>query len=346
MIISFQKTLRDALKKMSKEGKKSLIIGDEGNIFKGILSDGDIRKALLKGKNLKTKIKDIYNKKASFLYEDEYQEKIAKDIFQKKRFDIIPIIKRNNELVKILHWYDFFQTKRVSQNLKDCPLIIMAGGKGTRLKPFTQILPKPLIPVNNKTVLERIIEPFFNSGVKDYYLTVNYKAKILKAFFEELDPEYNVQFIEEKKPLGTAGSLKNIPRKIKTPFLITNCDVIFQLDCHELVDFHKTNKFDLTLVASTKEITIPYGVCKTNKEGVLENIDEKPTFDYLVNTGLYVINPSIIKYIPDDKYFDMPQLIETAKNNGNTIGVFPIDETQWVDVGQWEEYEKAKSRLE
>ena len=137
----------------------------------------------------------------------------------------------------------------------------MAGGKGTRLKPFTQILPKPLIPVNNKTVLERIIE--LNSGVKDY-LTVNYKAKILKAFFEELDPEYNVQFREEKTSWNSQ-IVKKYSKKIKTPFLITNCDVIFQLDCHELVDFHKTNKFDLTLVASTKEITIPMVFAKQNR---------------------------------------------------------------------------------
>ena len=346
MEINKKQSLKDALKKMSIEGKKCLIVIDDKKKFLGTLSDGDIRKALLKGKNLKTLIKDFFNSKSTFFTESNFKESDAKELFQKERFEVIPVIKKNGEILKILEWTDYFGPKQRDNDLKGVPVVIMAGGKGTRLKPFTQILPKPLIPINNKTVLERIIEPFHFSGANNFFLTVNYKARILKAFFEELEPDFKVNFIEEKKPLGTAGSIKNIPKKIKSSFFVTNCDVIFKVDSKEIMNFHNTNNFDITLVASTKEITIPYGVCNTFKNGQLNNIEEKPTFDYLVNTGLYILKPELLKLIPKNKYFDMTDLINAAKKRGKKIGVFPIDENEWVDVGQWEEYEKAKSRLE
>ena len=346
MLIKKNKSLRHALKKMSSEGKKCLLVINEMDEFLGTLSDGDIRKALLEGKNLKTNINELYNQKSTFFTENNFDDKAAKELFQKQRYEVIPVLDKNKRISKVLEWNDYFGEKIKDQALKQTPVVIMAGGKGTRLKPFTQILPKPLIPINNKTVLERIIDPFHNAGADNFFLTVNYKARILKAFFEELEPSYRVKFIEEKEPLGTAGSLKNIPNKISTPFFVTNCDVIFKTDSNEILNFHNSKGFDITLVASTKEITIPYGVCNTNKNGELNNIEEKPTFDYLVNTGLYVLHPDMISLIPKNKYFDMTDLIKEAKKKKKKIGVFPIDENEWVDVGQWEEYEKAKQRLE
>ena len=221
----------------------------------------------------------------------------------------------------------------------------MGAGMGTRMEPFTNVLPKPLIPINDKTVIEKIIESFVGVGINDFLISINFKGKILKAFFEELDPSYSIDFIEEKTPLGTGGSLHKLKGKMKSTFMVTNCDVIIEVDHQDLIDFHKKNKFDLTLVASTKEIVIPYGACELNKEGNLEKILEKPKLDYLINTGLYVIEPSVLELIPRNKSFDMTDLIESLKIKGKDIGVFPIDDNAWVDIGQWDEYKHAIERL-
>lgn len=221
----------------------------------------------------------------------------------------------------------------------------MAGGKGTRLQPFTSILPKPLIPVQNKTMIEHIIEQFTEFGSNNFFLTINYKGKILKAFFDELDPKYKINYIEEKKPLGTAGSLYFLKNKIKTPFFVTNCDVIIKTNYSKLLKFHKEGKFDISLVASTKEYEIPYGTCELDKKGNLLQINEKPKYDFLVNSGLYLLNPEILKIVPKNKFYHITQLIEDSKKIGKKIGVYPINDDLWTDVGQWAEYRRAINSL-
>jgi NDP-sugar pyrophosphorylase family protein len=217
----------------------------------------------------------------------------------------------------------------------------MAGGKGTRMEPFTKVLPKPLVPINEKPIIEHIIEKFTEVGCLDFYLTLNYKGKILKAYFEELQPEYNVSFVDEKKPLGTAGSLKYLMGKFNKPFFVTNCDIIIKANYASLYDFHLKGKYDITLVASAKEYIIPYGTCELNGNGHLSHINEKPKYDFLINTGLYILNPDILKIIPNNKFYHITHLIEDVKSMGKTIGVFPIDEDEWIDIGQWAEYKKA-----
>ena len=175
---------------------------------------------------------------------------------------------------------------------------IEAGGKGTRLEPFTKILPKPLVPIHEKPVIEHIIERFTDVGINEFILSVNYKARIMKAFFEELDHDYLIKFVEEEKPLGTAGSLKLLEAKINKPFMMTNCDIIIKTDYPDLYSFHEENNYEITLVASMKNYTIPYGTCELNSDGYLSNINEKPQYDFLINTGLYVLNPSVLKLIP------------------------------------------------
>ena len=221
----------------------------------------------------------------------------------------------------------------------------MAGGKGTRLKPLTDILPKPLVPIQNKTIIEHIIENFEETGSKDFYLSVNYKAKLIKAYFEEIGPEHNVKYIEEDTPLGTAGSLKYLNKVLTKPFFVTNCDVIVKANYQSLYKFHLKGKYDITLVASAKEYIIPYGTCELNKEGSLSLINEKPVYNFLVNTGLYVINPEILDLIPKNKPYDITQLFADTKKTGKKIGVFPVSEDAWFDVGQWGEYKSTLKKL-
>ena len=221
----------------------------------------------------------------------------------------------------------------------------MAGGKGSRMEPFTKVLPKTLIPINEKPIIEHIIEQFTNVGCLNYYLTVNYKGKILKAYFEELQPNYNVSFVDEKDPLGTAGSLQYLRGKFDKPFFVTNCDIIIKTDFTSLYEFHRKGGYDITLVASAKEYIIPYGTCELNGKGHLSHINEKPKYDFLINTGLYILNPNILELIPKNKFYHITSLIEDAKKKGKKVGVFPIDDEAWIDVGQWAEYQKAVTWL-
>ena len=206
-------------------------------------------------------------------------------------------------------------------------------------------MPNPLVPINDKPIIEHIIERFTNFGCTNFHITVNYKARILKAYFDELDPDYLVSFINENKPLGTAGSLQYLEGKFDKPFFVTNCDIIIKANYMNLYKFHQEGGYDVSLVASAKEYIIPYGTCELNGEGHLSQINEKPHYDFLINTGLYLLNPNILELIPKNKFYHITHLIEDAKKQGKKVGVFPIDDEAWIDVGQWAEYKKVMELL-
>ena len=329
-ILSKDSSLKAALKKMSLSGTKCLVVTDKEDKFLGTLSDGDLRKAILKDSNLETPITKIFNSESFYILKEDLNHDSIKEVFIEKHFDIIPIINKDKTVNKIITWKEVF-SDRPEKKLLDLPVVIMAGGKGSRLEPFTNVLPKPLIPINDtKTVIEQIIGTFLDAGASTYYISINFKGKILKAFFEELNPEYKVNFVEETKPLGTAGALKNLTGTLSSTFFVTNCDVVVYIDHSELINFHQKNKCKLTLVASAKEIIIPYGACSLDDEGFLKEILEKPSLNYLINSGLYVIEPSALDSIPKDKAFDMTDLIEEMLKNGEKVGVFPIDDNSWI----------------
>ena len=339
-------TVRQAMKKLSQLGEKCLIIINEKNILLGTLSDGDLRKAILNGVSINDSIENYYNMNPMSLVENKFDIEIAKKIFTEQKFDLIPIVDTNRKLINILSWKDAYgnESKR-QKGYINLPVVIMAGGRGTRLEPFTNILPKPLVPIHDKPVIEHIIEKFTDVGVNEFILSINYKSRIMKAFFDELDPEFKVEFIEEDKPLGTAGSLKFLQGKINGPFIVTNCDIIIKADYPDIISFHKKNNYDITLVASMKNYIIPYGTCELSPDGYLKDINEKPEYNFLVNTGLYILNPYVLDLIPNSKTFHITDLIEKVKNRGQKVGVYPIDDDSWVDVGEWAEYQKAADRL-
>jgi len=347
LLINPNVNIKNALKQLNKTGEKCLIVVDKRNKLLGTLSDGDVRKAILKGKFDKDKINEYYQKNPTFLRKENYSLNQAKSILIKKRIDIIPIIEVSKRVVDVLTFKNVFKKGKsgLRSDTFSKTVVIMAGGKGTRLEPFTSVLPKPLVPINEKPVIEHIIEKFVSNNVVNFFITLNYKSRILRAFFQELSPSYKLSFIEESKPLGTAGGLSLLAGKIKKPFLVTNCDTIININFDNLISFHISNRNDITLVASSKEHVIPYGTCKLNKSGQLQNIIEKPKLDFFINIGLYVISPNIIKLIPKDRAYDMPDLIKLAKRKKKQVGVYPIDDESWIDVGQWSEYHKAIEKL-
>ena len=339
-------SIKQAMKLLNKTGENCLLVVDENKKLLGTVTDGDLRRSILKGVNYHSTIQESYNRNPFVLESDKFSDKEAGEIMTRNKVDLLPILDSKGKVMDYITWEQLFgkNLKKSGQVLK-VPVVIMAGGRGTRMEPFTKVLPKPLVPIHEKPIIEHIIERFTELGCSDFYITVNYKGKILKAYFEDLNLDYKVHFLDENEPLGTAGSLHLLDGQFNQPFFVTNCDIIIKADYNNLYEFHRKGGYDITLVASAKEYVIPYGTCELNGDGHLSHINEKPHYDFLINTGLYVLNPEVLKLIPENKFYHITHLIEEAKNQGLKVGVFPIDDEAWIDVGQWTEYQQAVKLL-
>ena len=262
------------------------------------------------------------------------------------KIEAIPVVNEDTQVVGILNWDQVFAGKvaKYREPLK-VPVVIMAGGKGTRLDPFTQILPKSLIPVGEKPIIEVIMDKFLEYDVKDFFICLYHKARMIKSYFEESNGKYNITCVEEKIPLGTIGPLSLLRDRLKGDFFVINCDVILNNDYAEILNFHRQKKYALTMVVSCRHYQIPYGICELWQGGELKAIKEKPGYDFLVNTGMYLMQEQVLDLIPDNEYFNIIQLVEKLRDKGLKIGVFPVSETSWMDVGQWEEYYKSIAHM-
>lgn len=341
-------SLIGALEALRNSGKKCLIIVDKNKKLLGTLTDGDLRTIIISGQKLNKSIKKYYNKKPKFIYRDQYFPDDVKNEFLKGKYELIPIVSKSRKVIDVITWDQAFESNKndnIKNTLNKIKVIIMAGGLGQRLKPFTSILPKALIPINNKSVLEHILESFQIYGVKNFIISLNYKSKIIKSYCEEIKNKFNLKFLIEKKPLGTVGSLKLFKINNNKAIFITNSDIIVKSDFIDMYNFHIQKKNDLTIIVAAKKFTIPYGVCKTTKEGILSKIDEKPKQEVLINTGLYILNPGVIKMMPSNRVFDITDLIFLMKKKRKKIGVFPVSANDWVDVGQWSEYREAVEKF-
>lgn len=338
-------TIRDAFILLNKNARKCLIVVNKDNKLLGTLTDGDIRKNLLRGFKLESSIEDIYNKKCSFLKENETDKKNILSVFHDKKVEVLPVINKYKIVTDVYYVNDF--NKKIHDNKKNlkCELVIMAGGFGKRLKPFTEVLPKPLIPIGNIPIVSLIINKFLNFGIKKIYLSLNYKSEIVKAYLRNSKVSKKIQFITENFPLGTCGSLSLLSKKIKNSLIVSNCDVILDIDYEDCLSLHKKKKNDITIVAAVKNFTIPYGSCVINNRGHFKSLIEKPSSQHLISTGLYIVEPKILKIIPKKKKIDFDELIKIAKSKRKKIGIYPIDDNLWTDVGQWDEYANALKKL-
>ena len=347
IFVSMDMSVLEAFKALDDTAEKCLLITDKNKKLLGTITDGDLRRTILNGKKFSEPIKNCCNRDPIVIDYKSYKEELAIKLLTERNLTLIPII---NEKKQVLDYVTWPKIKKIGKNrLKgfslNIPVVIMAGGKGSRLKPFTKVLPKPLVPINEKPIIEHIIDQFVSLGTSKFYISVNYKSKIIKAYFEELNLDYKVSFIEEEKPLGTIGSLHFLNGILKEPCFITNCDILIKSDYAKIYNFHLKGKYDLTLVASAKEYVIPYGTCELNDDGSLLCINEKPKFDFLINTGLYIVNPDLISLIPKNKFYHITDLIKELLKRDKKIGVFPINDNGWIDVGQWAEYNNSLGKL-
>ena len=330
--------LIDALKRLDESALRYLLVLNKKSILIGSLSDGDVRRAILGGADLNHDISNFYMRDPIYLEENTFNQLDAQELMSSKSLMYLPIVDDSKKLIDIIKSDAFNENRKFSSLPTNCSVVIMAGGIGSRLEPFTAILPKPLVPINGKPIIDLIIENFMGYGVKDFFISVKYKARILRAYFEEIELERNITFVEEEDPLGTAGGLSLLPNSISDPIFVTNCDVILSMDYQECYDFHLNGKFSMTIVAAVKKYSIPYGSCELDIDGTLLKITEKPEYQHIVNTGFYIIDSAVLKLLPNGQHLDMDKFIQQLHSEGLKVGVFPVSEDSYHDVGEWHEY--------
>lgn len=346
LIIKSDTSILDALKQMDTVSHKLLIILDE-DVFIGLVTIGDIQRSIIKNMTLDTPVHQVIRSSFILAFEDETIEEIKRKMGG-LRLEFMPVLNRQNRLVDVYFWDDVFPSKpdRTEQETLQIPVVIMAGGYGTRLKPLTNIIPKPLIPIGDKSILETIIDSFHKVGVNDFYISVNYKAEMIKFYFDSLENKsYNLSYFKEDKPLGTAGSLHLLKDSLSTSFFVSNCDIIVDQDYTEVFKYHQLHKNELTLIASLKNYSIPYGTVQSGPDGRLISIEEKPELTLMINCGLYILEPHLLDEIPVDEFFHITHLIQKIKDRNGKIGVFPISEKSWTDIGDWKEYRNVINQL-
>ena len=328
-----KKSILDAMRKLNQTGTRCLIVVDENKKFKGTITDGDLRRYILKIKNFNISIGNTYNKNSFYVFKDKIKGNNKLKLFLNKNKNLlVPVLNKNKEPIDYLE-YSFDKENDDFENL----VLVMAGGKGLRMRPFTYVLPKPLIPINKKPMILNIFDKFKKYNFNNFLISIRSDEQILTNYLNQFKKKYKISYFREKIPLGSGGCLKQV-RKQKEPFFMINCDTLLQINPDKLLNFHKERKSILTIVACLKSHKIPYGQCDTDKNGFLKSIKEKPTDKILTNVGMYVINPEIIEFLPKQEFFNMDTLIKTILLKKKKISIFPVQESDWKDTGNLKNY--------
>lgn len=344
LLVSPQANVRDAMRVIDEFAHRAVLVADENRKLLGIVSDGDIRRWILKNGGLESMVTAVMNA-APMVLSQHADADTARKIMLEHKIEVLPVVGEDGLLLSAYLWLDLFGNKTASLSQLDNPVVIMAGGYGTRLYPYTKILPKPLIPIGEKPIIEHIIDRFCAQGCDDFYLTVNYRAGMIRAYFAEQEADYSVHFIEEGKPLGTGGSLHLLHGVLDRTFFVSNCDILVEADYADILRHHRQKGYRLTVVASLKHYTVPYGVMELNESEQLQSTREKPELTWLVNTGMYVLEPEALADIPRDTFFHITDLINHYLENGIPVGIYPVSEKAWMDMGQIDEMREMMRRM-
>ena len=330
----------DAMQAINHNARGIIYICD-GDILLGVITDGNIRRHILSNGDLNISVDKIMNGSPKFIKQSDDVD--CYSYMKENNITSVPIV--NDEFSIITIKFLNAETVYKSSNL-NIPVVIMAGGKGTRLSPYTDVLPKPLIPIGNETITELIISRFKKFGGNDFNMIVNYKRNLIKAFFAEAEKTYNIKFTDEEKFLGTAGGLKLIEYDYNSTFFLTNCDILVEADYADILSYHNANQNIITVVCAAKKVEIPYGTIDVNDNGNIIRLNEKPSFSFMANTGFYVVEPKFMKYLPEDTFVHITEIIEKCIDGGEKVGMYPISESSWFDMGQLEELERMRKYLQ
>lgn len=334
--VSPNRTVKEVIAYMEKADVDATIIVDEKRKLLGLFTMGDMRRYFLNNGSLTALITKAMN----------LSPKVFRTVLEaendKNRLIIYPIVDEKGIVVNVIA-----DGKRqdITNVLNGVPIVIMAGGKGTRLYPYTKILPKALIPIGEYTITERIIKSFQKYGCNDFFMILNHKAEMIKAYYTDLRKDYSLTYVREKEFLGTGGGLAYLKGKVHNTFFFSNCDILINADFECMYKTHKSEGNKITFICAMKDVVIPYGIVETNSEGKITALCEKPEFSFLTNTGLYVVEPEVIEDLEKDEFIHMPDIAKRYMDKGEKIGVFPISEQAWMDMGQFSEMESMLKHL-
>lgn len=332
-IVTKNYTLLNTMKIIDDSSLQFAVVVDEKQRLLGTVTDGDIRRGILRGEGLDVPITSIMNPNPTYARSGLKYHKY-KQVMKSKMLKQLPIVDEYNRVIDIL-FEDHLATL-----LNKNTVVLMLGGLGTRLRPLTNNIPKPMLKVGNKPILETIIEGFKQYGYSHFIFSVNYKKEVIQDYFQNGAAfDVTIEYIEENKRMGTAGALSLIENRPTRPFFVMNGDLLTQVNFDQLMQFHIEHQSLATMCVREYEYQIPYGVIET--EGTdLVMIKEKPIQRNFVNAGIYVLNPEILDYIPQDEFYDMPSLFEQLIEKGKKTSVFPIRE-YWLDIGQVDDFNRA-----
>ncbi len=331
-------SISETMKRIDENSSGILFIVDEVNTLIGCITDGDIRRYLLSGGKVIDLAINATNKKPKIARSEEE----AISLYHKRDYVAIPILDDNDVIIGLYFGNGHAVRKKTSLNI---PVVINAGGKGTRLEPFTKVLPKPLIPVGELPIIEHIIRQYQSYDCNDFHIIVNYKRELMKAYFADNSNHYNIAWYDEETPLGTGGGLSLLKGKIDSTFFFANCDALLTANYESILKFHRENFNTITMICAYKNLNIPYGVVEMGINGAIESIKEKPLFSFLTNTGIYVVEPEVINDMNDNVPIGFPDVVELQKKKGKKVAVFPVSENDWMDMGQLPELEKMIEKL-
>ncbi|MBY3619233.1 CBS domain-containing protein [Acinetobacter sp. CUI P1] len=334
ILIAPETTILRVMEIIDKSSLQFAVVIDEENRLLGTVTDGDIRRGILRGYPLDTTIEQVMNNNPVF---ERHGKRISyyKELIKEKKLKQLPIVNGKKQVENILFAEDILKFLQ-----KDNIVILMAGGMGTRLRPLTDDIPKPMLKVGGKPILETIIESFKSFGFTNFMLSVNYKKEVIENYFQDgTHFGVHIQYIEEGKRLGTAGALSLLSHQPDLPFFVMNSDLLTKINYEQLLDFHKESSSMATMCVREYEYQIPYGVIETEQHRLL-SIVEKPNHKSFVNAGIYVLNPEILQYVPEGEFYDMPDLFKKLITMNKEVSAFPLRE-YWLDIGQAADYDKA-----
>ena len=325
-----------AIELLNYEAMRIVLVVDEEDKLVGTVTDGDVRRALLRHCSMDCELKNIMFDKPTFVKQNLSKDALVA-IMKKKGVQQIPILDDQNRVIGLETLSQLLEPER-----NDTPVFLMAGGFGARLRPLTEHLPKPLLKVGDKPILEAILEQFIAAGFYRFYIATHYKAELIKAHFKDgSDWGVSITYVHEDVPLGTAGALGSLPDDLlELPLIVMNGDLLTKMDFRRLLEFHCDHGGDATMCVREYDFQVPYGVIKANGHRI-ERIVEKPVQRFFVNAGIYVLDPKLVKSIKQGSYLDMPDLFEECIGQGGQVNMFPLHE-YWLDIGQIEHYEQAQ----
>ncbi|SEQ16801.1 Nucleotidyl transferase [Lachnospiraceae bacterium NE2001] len=331
-------TIVEAMRIINENGKGIMFLVNDAMAIDGCITDGDIRRFLLSGGGL-----DDYALNASNIHPVIAHSIIeAKELYHDRKFVVIPVVDEHEKLYCL---YDGDGINNKVRKALNIPVVINAGGKGTRLDPYTRVLPKPLIPVGDIPIIELIMKEYESYRCDDFHIIVNYKKSLMKAYFADNENDYNITWYDESKSLGTGGGLTLLKGKIDSTFFFANCDALLTANYESMLKFHKENNNVITMICAYKNISIPYGVIEMGPNGSINKMKEKPQLTFLTNAGIYIVEPEVLDDMEDDVPIGFPDVVEIQRKKGRKVAVFPVGENEWMDMGQIPELNKMRQKL-